>query len=75
MKQAAQQLVPVVSGIANVLKDGMDHFMEGMPGLMKALDHVERIHPFIGGKLHLGIHASTVYRSGFSGCHGFPNRI
>ena len=31
--------------------DGIDKFSEGMPILMKALDELKAIHPFIGGEL------------------------
>ena len=35
--------------IAEAIKDGVNTFMEAVPSLMKALDEVAMIHPFISG--------------------------
>ena len=31
------------------IEQRIDHFLEGSPTLMNALDSVEKLHPFIGG--------------------------
>ncbi|KAI0265448.1 hypothetical protein BC834DRAFT_186547 [Gloeopeniophorella convolvens] len=36
------------TGLAKAVKEGIDHFFEGMPVLMNALDEVADLHPFIG---------------------------
>jgi hypothetical protein len=38
--------------IADAIQKGVNTFMETVPSLMKALDEVAKIHPFISGKLH-----------------------
>lgn len=35
--------------IGKAIKDGMNMFSEGMPVLMRALDELKSLHPFIGG--------------------------
>jgi hypothetical protein len=35
--------------IGKAVKEGIDHFFDGMPILMHALDEVKALHPFIGG--------------------------
>ena len=35
--------------IAETIQKGVDTFMEAVPALMKALDEVAKIHPFISG--------------------------
>jgi hypothetical protein len=35
--------------MGKAIKEGIDHFFDGMPVLMKALDEVAKLHPFIGG--------------------------
>ena len=37
------------SDIGKAVKEGIDHFFDGMPVFMKALDEVKSLHPFIGG--------------------------
>ena len=37
------------SDIGQAVKDGIDHFFDGMPVFMSALDEVKSLHPFIGG--------------------------
>jgi hypothetical protein len=37
------------SDIGKAVKEGIDHFFDGMPVLMKALDELQSVHPFIGG--------------------------
>ena len=39
------------SDIAKAIKQRIDKFSEGMPVLMKALDELKALHPFIGGEL------------------------
>lgn len=39
--------------IADAIQKGVNTFMEAVPSLMKALDEVAKIHPFISGKPHL----------------------
>jgi len=39
--------------IAKAIKDGINKFSEGMPVLMRALDELKSLHPFIGGVLVL----------------------
>ena len=45
---AAQQ-----TDIGKAIKDGMNMFSEGMPVLMRALDELKSLHPFIGGVFFL----------------------
>lgn len=49
----------VVAGITTLLEttggrraieEGLSHFLEGSAVLMKALDEVAKLHPFVGGK-------------------------
>ena len=40
------------SQVANAIEDGVNTFMQAVPSLMKALDEVAKIHPFINGELH-----------------------
>jgi hypothetical protein len=56
----AQPFMPVIKAtvvtaaqtdIGKAIKHGIDHFSEGMPILMKALDELKAVHPFIGGEL------------------------
>jgi hypothetical protein len=35
--------------LGKAVKEGIDHFFEGMPIFMNALDAVADLHPFIGG--------------------------
>jgi hypothetical protein len=37
------------SDIGMAVKEGIDHFFDGMPVFMSALDEVKSLHPFIGG--------------------------
>ena len=52
-----QPLITVAKGVVEqtdlgkVVKEGIDHFFEGMPIFMNALDAVADLHPFIGGTL------------------------
>ena len=41
------------SDIGQAVKDGIDHFFDGMPVFMSALDEVKSLHPFIGGTFTL----------------------
>ena len=41
------------SGITETIQKGVNTFMETVPILMKALDEVAKIHPFISGKSSL----------------------
>jgi hypothetical protein len=59
MQNNAQQVMPVItatvsavaqSDIGKKIKDGIDKFSEGMPVLLKALDELKAVHPFIGGE-------------------------
>jgi hypothetical protein len=45
--------------MGKVIKEGIDHFFDGMPVLMKALDELVKLHPFVGGMstLSMRIHA------------------
>ena len=36
--------------VADVIQKGVNTFMEVVPSLVRALDEVAKIHPFIGGK-------------------------
>ena len=40
------------SQIADAIEKGANTFMEAVPSLMKALDEVAKIHPFISGERH-----------------------
>ena len=40
--------------VADVIQKGVNTFMEAVPSLVRALDEVAKIHPFIGGK-HLSL--------------------
>ncbi|KAI9464112.1 hypothetical protein BJY52DRAFT_1221492 [Lactarius psammicola] len=59
-KEAVEQ-----SDLGKVVKEGIDHFFEGMPIFMSALDAVADLHPFIGGASIsfplLSWHFKTVY--------------
>ncbi|KAI9464115.1 hypothetical protein BJY52DRAFT_887632 [Lactarius psammicola] len=53
----AAPLTPLITATASVvgktdigkaIKEGIDHFFDGMPVLMNALDEVKALHPFIG---------------------------
>jgi hypothetical protein len=45
--------------IGKTIKEGIDNFFDGMPVLMKALDKLAAVHPFIGGMstLSMRVHA------------------
>jgi len=38
--------------IADAIQKGVNTFMEAVPSLMKALDEVAKVHPFISGEFH-----------------------
>jgi len=38
--------------IADAIQKGVNAFMEAVPSLMKALDEVAKVHPFISGEPH-----------------------
>ena len=38
--------------IADTIQTGVNTFMEAVPTLMKALDEVAKVHPFISGEPH-----------------------
>jgi len=38
--------------MADAIEKGVNTFMETVPSLMKALDEVAKIHPFISGESH-----------------------
>ena len=40
------------SQVANAIEKGVNTFMEAVPSLMKALDEVAKVHPFISGELY-----------------------
>ena len=40
-----------VSQVANVIEKGVNTFMEAVPVLVKMLDEVAKVHPFISGEL------------------------
>lgn len=37
------------SGSMQAIEQGVNHFLEGSEVLMKVLDEVQKLHPFIGG--------------------------
>ena len=39
--------------VADVIQKGVNTFMEAVPSLVRALDEVAKLHPFIGGKHRL----------------------
>ena len=56
----AQPFIPVITAtvvtaaqtdVGKAVMHGIDKFSEGMPILMKALDELKAVHPFIGGEL------------------------
>lgn len=52
-----------VPQIAETIQEGINTFMEAVPVLMKALDEVAKIHPFISGaraRYHYGLGCLTV---------------
>lgn len=60
MLNNAQPFIPVITAtvvtaaqtdIGKTVLHKIDKFSEGMPILMKALDELKAIHPFIGGEL------------------------
>ena len=40
------------SQIADVIEKGVNTFMEAVPSLVKMLDEVAKVHPFISGEPH-----------------------
>jgi hypothetical protein len=61
-QSAATPFIPIVkatvaaaeqTNIGQVITEGINKFSEGMPVLMKALDELKTLHPFIGGELDL----------------------
>jgi len=38
--------------MVNVIEEGVNTFMETVPSLIKALDEVAKVHPFISGEFH-----------------------
>ena len=38
--------------VADAIEKGVNTFMEAVPSLMKALDEVAKVHPFISGEFH-----------------------
>ena len=57
-QSSAAPFIPVIkatvavaaqSDIGKAIKDRIDNFSEGMPVLMRALDELKAVHPFIGG--------------------------
>lgn len=41
------------SQVADIIEKGVNTFMEAVPSLMKALDEVAKVHPFISGEPRL----------------------
>jgi hypothetical protein len=41
------------SDFGKAMKEGINNFSEGMPVLMKALNELKGVHPFLGGELIL----------------------
>jgi len=37
--------------VVDTIQNGVNTFMEAVPSLMKALDEVAKVHPFISGEL------------------------
>ncbi len=64
-----------VGGVVQGIKNGLDSFMEDLPWIMKGLDEVAKIHPFLGGDyapLHLQLPRSKdIYRRHFC----IPSRV
>lgn len=52
---APLQALAESSGVAEAIEKGVNGFLEAMPTLMKALDEVAKVHPFISGMIILGI--------------------
>ena len=44
--------LPDASQVADVIEKGANTFMETVPSLIKALDEVAKIHPFISGEFY-----------------------
>ena len=55
-QQVAQPLLAAVqaSGAVDAIKSGLNSFMEDIPWLMKNLDEVAKIHPFVTGTHRTG---------------------
>ena len=55
-QQVAQPLLAAVqaSGAVDAIKSGLNSFMEDIPWLMKSLDEVAKIHPFVTGTHRTG---------------------
>lgn len=43
------------TGVMEAIEKGVNGFLEAMPTLMKALDEVAKIHPFISGTSMLNV--------------------
>lgn len=52
--------------VADAIQKGVSTFMETVPSLMRALDEVAKIHPFISGELRLFNERIKVYVTGRS---------
>ena len=54
LQQVVNPLVTVLkgSGAIDAVKSGLDHAMDDIPWLMKGLDEVAKIHPFVAGRMH-----------------------
>ena len=51
VQEVVQPFMAVVeaSGAVEIIKSGLNSFMEDIPWLMKSLDEVAKIHPFVQG--------------------------
>lgn len=65
----AAPFTPLIPAAANAVRhtdigkavaEGIEHFSDGMPILMHALDEVKALHPFIGGMCALPRESSCV---------------
>jgi hypothetical protein len=62
--------------LTKAVKEGIDHFFEGMPIFMSALDAVGDLHPFIGGaSLTHSLYVCVWSNWRDSCCHGIQNRL
>jgi hypothetical protein len=41
--------------VGDAIQNGINTFLDGMPVLMKALDEISKLHPFVGGMFSLRV--------------------
>jgi len=60
MVTTAINVATVLTNIDGV-QDGINRFLEGSAVLVKALDEVAKLHPFVGGEFHFPAHTRSAF--------------